>query len=130
MKLEIKKVYDSNTKKMYRVTNQKIDTHVECIDDKGKSHSLPKITLDFIYGTGIADDNDNEICSEDIIEVEFETFGVMKLVIKLMDVGRNDCYLDFYPKLHNPSLGVGYLLSNNVKKIKILGNAIENPERY
>lgn len=130
MKLEIKKVYDSNTKKMYRVTSQVVNTHVECIDDKGKYHSLPKITLDFIYGTGIADDNDNEICSEDIIEVEFETFGIMKLVIKLMDVGRNDYYLDFYPKLHNPSLGVGYLLSNNVKKIKILGNAIENPERY
>lgn len=130
MKLEIKKVYDNNTKKIYRVTSQKINTHVECIDDNGKSHSLPKITLDFIYGTGIADDNDNEICSEDIIEVEFKTFGIMKLVIKLMDVGRNDYYLDFYPKLHNPSLGVGYLLSNNVKKIKILGNAIENPERY
>lgn len=130
MKLEIKKVYDSNTKKMYRVTSQVVNTHVECIDDNGKSHSLPKITLYFIYGTGIADDNDNEICSEDIIEVEFKTFGVMKLVIKLMDVGRNDYYLDFYPKLHNPSLGVGYLLSNNVKKIKILGNAIENPERY
>lgn len=130
MNLEIKKVYDPNAKKIYRVTSQEIDTHVDCIDDKGNTHSLPKISLNFIYGTGIGDDDSNEICSDDIIEVEFETLGIMRLIVKLCNIGKNDYYLDFYPRVHNPSLGVAYLLSNNAKKIKILGNIYENPERF
>lgn len=133
MNLEIKRVWHDDNNKLYYFKKEQyigVDHYIDCINDKNEVHSFRRNLLTLDYGTEITDNYGIEIISNDILEVKFfNNFEPMKIVVINKNIGK-DWILDLYPRLHNPSLGVGYLLSKNIKSIKILGNAHEHPERF
>ena len=101
--------------------------YITCFDVNGKERSFPfsdKI-LDIHYATTMVDDSNIEIITGDVIEVDFVFGNKHRVAIVKHKIGR-DTIFDFHPQILSPSLGIAYLLSRNVKSIKIIGHMYED----
>jgi len=101
--------------------------YITCFDVNGKERSFPfsdKI-LDIHYATTLVDDDHREIITGDVIEVDFVFGNKHRVAIVKHKIGR-DTIFDFHPQILSPSLGIAYLLSRNVKSIKIIGHMYED----
>ena len=107
-----------------------IDVRSGINDINGKERSFPfsdKI-LDIMYATTLVDDDHREIITGDVIEVDFIFGNKHRVAIIKHKIGR-DTIFDFHPQILSPSLGIAYLLSRNVKSIKIIGHMYESHDK-
>lgn len=104
--------------------------YIKCYDINGKEHSFPytdKI-IDIHYATTMVDDDHKEIITGDVIEVDFVFGNKHRVAIVKHKIGR-DVIFDFHPQILSPSLGIAYLLSRNVKSIRIIGHMYEDHDK-
>ena len=103
------------------------NNYIKCFDKNGKerSFSYTDKILDIHYSTTITDDNNVEIITGDVIEVDFVFGNKHRVAIVKHKIDRNTIF-DFHPQILIPSLGIAYLLSRNVKSIKIIGHMYED----
>ena len=103
------------------------NNYITCYDINGKerSFSYSDKILDIHYATTMVDDDLREIITGDVIEVDFVFGNKHRVAIIKHKIGR-DTIFDFHPQILSPSLGIAYLLSRNVKSIKIIGHMYED----
>ena len=134
MNLNINRLWHLEKEEMFYKPNPQLQNdirtsiyYITCFDKNDKEHSFPysdKI-LDIHYATTMVDDNNIEIITGDVIEVDFVFGNKHRVAIVKHKIGR-DTIFDFHPQILSPSLGIAYLLSRNVKSIKIIGHMYED----
>lgn len=134
MNLNINRLWHLEKEEMFYKPNPQLQNdirasshYITCFDKNDKEHSFPfsdKI-LDIMYATTLVDDGHKEIITGDVIEVDFVFGNKHRVAIVKHKIDRNVIF-DFHPQILSPSLGIAYLLSRNVKSIKIIGHMYED----